>query len=163
MRSAFVSSSFRNRSWSCGCAHCAVYTIGCLHSTVPSLLYWACLHLKTSLRLAILTSLHQLALTMDGKDAIFATQPHIRDAFKMPNFDKPPVKTVTVSAAGLFKSQKLHTRLQPGSHSTQKSTSRRTNRKKEAEEEVHPLALTFKGASRLMFTKTQLTSSCSKK
>ncbi|KAJ4349012.1 hypothetical protein N0V95_004949 [Ascochyta clinopodiicola] len=84
---------------------------------------------------------------MKGQGAISPTLPRNRDAFKTPNLTKPPKTTVTISAAAMFKRQKLDLR-QTGSssHSPRKSTAKRSSEKRK-EEKVHPLALSFKETS----------------
>lgn len=81
---------------------------------------------------------------MDSKGAASATEVRNRDSHKKPNPNKLAANAGTVSAAGIFKAQKLTTPLQPRPRSARKSTVTKVNGKIE-EEHVHPLALTFKG------------------
>jgi hypothetical protein len=95
---------------------------------------------------------------MDGKHAISA-QARKRDASKTPNLTKPPAKAVTISAAAVFKKQKPNTpQLRSSSRTPLRSTVKKTTRKT-AVEEVHPLALAFKGEKSSAFTGTALTTS----
>jgi hypothetical protein len=84
---------------------------------------------------------------MDDKGAASAVQLRNRDAVKTLDITRPRQKAVTISAAAVFKKQKLDTpQLRPSPRSPQKPTSKKTSRKKQ-EEEVHPLALAFKGTA----------------
>jgi hypothetical protein len=93
---------------------------------------------------------------MHGKYAISA-QARKRDAFKTPRLTKPPATAVTISAAAVSKRQKPNTpQLRSSSRTPLKSTIKKTARKA-AVEEVHPLALAFKGEKSFAFTDTVLT------
>ena len=84
---------------------------------------------------------------MDVNKATSPLQLRNHDAFKTPNLVKPPKKSVTVSAAAIFKKQKLDTpHIRSSSHSLQKSTVKKPVRRRQ-EEEVHPLAVAFKGTA----------------
>ena len=99
----------------------------------------------TSPHLTLTELLHLPRSTMEGKAATSALQQRSRDAFKTPNITKPAKKAVTISAAGVFQKRKLDTpQLRDSSRSPQKSNAKKT-RVKRQEEEVHPLALAFKG------------------
>lgn len=81
---------------------------------------------------------------MDRKHATSA-QARKRAAFKTPNLPRPPAKAVTVSAAAVFKKEKPKTpQLRSSSRTPLRSTVKRTAKKSQVEE-VHPLALAFKG------------------
>lgn len=83
---------------------------------------------------------------MDVNKATSPLQLRNHDAFKTPNLVKPPKKSVTVSAAAIFKKQKLDTpHIRSSSHSPQKSTVKKPVRRRQ--EEVHPLAVAFKGTA----------------
>ncbi|KZM19261.1 uncharacterized protein EKO05_0007346 [Ascochyta rabiei] len=85
---------------------------------------------------------------MDGQSVISATQPCNRNAFKTPNLTKPPKTTATVSAAAVFKRQKVEL-AQTGSRfrSPQKSAAERWSKRRQVEK-VHPLALSFQETSK---------------
>jgi hypothetical protein len=83
---------------------------------------------------------------MAGKGAASAMQLRHKDAYKTPSLTRSPAKAATVSAAAIFKNQKIDaSKDRSAQPSTNKSTAK-INRE-EIEEEVHPLALAFKGAA----------------
>ncbi|KAF9693466.1 hypothetical protein EKO04_008358 [Ascochyta lentis] len=84
---------------------------------------------------------------MDGQGATSATQRRNRDALKTPNLTKPPETTLAVSAAAMFKRQKLDSpQTWSSSRSPRKSTTKKSSKRKQ-EEKVHDLALSFKETS----------------
>lgn len=92
---------------------------------------------------------------MDGECALSA-RARKRDARNTPNLSKSLAKDDTISAAAVFTGQKPDTKqLQHNSHTPRRLIVKRTA-KKTAIEEVHSLALAFKGEESSAFTSTVL-------
>ena len=83
---------------------------------------------------------------MAGKGAASAMQLRHKDAYKTPSLTKPPVEAVTVSAAAVFKNQKIDASKDRSAQPSTKKSATKLNRD-EHEDEVHPLALAFKGST----------------
>lgn len=100
---------------------------------------------STLTHFAITTSLSLFTFTMEGKGASPATQLNRCDAYKTLTLGKPVRKTVTVSAAAIFKNRGRGG-IHQGQTDLQNLQKPATKIKKiEQKEEPHPLTLDFKG------------------
>ncbi|KAJ4310885.1 hypothetical protein N0V94_008231 [Neodidymelliopsis sp. IMI 364377] len=82
---------------------------------------------------------------MNGTGTASAKQMRSRNASKTPVTSKPPAKTVTVSAAAVFRKNLSTPQVATGSRSLE-TTLKKPNKKKQ-QVEMHPLALAFKETS----------------